>query len=171
VWPWDRVKNSFKRKKSKDDGLQCERMVKYDGMKIEISGIDVSGYKLGKVGVERTLLQTVSHSLMLLDFAQYDLCTKIRGLSDAKTREEYNVKMVDAAFGKQAIIVSLAGLLANPTSKELQDALKTTLISSKQRVIQIEREPDLILNLKSNQVLSEDAIEIGEIEPSSVKKS
>jgi hypothetical protein len=111
------------------DDIKCERLVKnYDGKSIEISGLNFGGVQLGKFGVEPKLLQTVSHALMLLDASQYDLCNSIKNIKDKETREKYLKLMTDDKLAAQRIYQALAGLLINPESAQMQDAVKETLL-------------------------------------------
>src|SRR5688500_12734501 len=110
--------------------INCERLVKnYDGKSIEISGLNFGGIQLGKFGMEPKLLQAVSHALMLLDSSQYDLCNSIKNIRDKDVREKYIKLMTDDKLAAQRIFQALAGLLINPESTQMQDAVKETLLS------------------------------------------
>jgi hypothetical protein len=65
-----------------NEEMNCNRLVKYDGKKLEITGLSIGDFKIGNLDIEPVLLQTVSHALMLLDASQYTLCTSISNLTD-----------------------------------------------------------------------------------------
>lgn len=142
-----------------DDELKCERLVKYNGKKIEIAGLQIGGFQLGKLNIEPKLLQAVSHALMLLDASQYDLCRTIKGIKDKKKREEYlNIMMQDKLHSQQ-INRGIAALTLNPESKPLQEALKNLLLSHKSRVLEIDSTDISEKTITSDQ-LSENALEV-----------
>src|SRR5919198_4240609 len=114
-------RNPFRR--SQDDRLECKRQYKTDATRVNIAGIDYNGIKLGQLGVE-PLLQTVSQTLLLLDFSQYQLCLSIRGMRDTEQKQEYIKKMTDQQLEAQKIYQALYALSVNPRSKELLDILK-----------------------------------------------
>jgi hypothetical protein len=80
---------------------------------------------------------------MLLDASQYDLCNSIMNIKDEEIRQKYVKLMTDDKLAAQRIFQALAGLLINPESIQMQDAVKKTLLttlSSKQsRAIDIEK--------------------------------
>jgi hypothetical protein len=80
---------------------------------------------------------------MLLDASQYDLCNSIMNIKDEEIRQKYVKLMTDDKLAAQRIFQALAGLLINPESIQMQDAVKETLLttlSSKQsRAIDIEK--------------------------------
>jgi hypothetical protein len=123
----------FRVKDNNDDikDIICERLVKnYDGKSIHIAGLNFGGFQLGNFGIEPKLLQTVSHALMLLDASQYDLCNSIKNMKDKDSQEKYVKLMTDDKLAAQRIFRALAGLLINPESIQMQDAVKDTLLST-----------------------------------------
>lgn len=139
-----------------NDDIKCERLVKkIDGKSIEIAGLNFGGFQLGKFGIEPKLLQTVSHALMLLDASQYDLCNSIKNIKDEETRQKYVKLMTDDKLAAQRIFQALAGLLINPESTQMQDAVKetllTTLSSRQSRTIDIENS-DLLSKVQEQAV-------------------
>ena len=150
---------------SKDgEDIKCERLVKYDGKKLEISGLSVGDFKLGKFGIEPTLLQTASHALMLLDASQYYYCSSIRNLKDKQRREEYVAKMIDDQRHAQTIYHALSLLSMDPSSAEMQDTVKKMLLSSiapnRSRATEIEKS-NLLEKIETSNTESENSLEIG----------
>lgn len=47
--------------------MECKRQIRYDGLKVELGAIDVSGFKLGGLGISRQILQASSQALMFFD--------------------------------------------------------------------------------------------------------
>ena len=47
----------FWKSTNKENEIDCERLVKYDGKKIEVAGLEFGNFKLGRFGFEPTLLQ------------------------------------------------------------------------------------------------------------------
>lgn len=121
------------------DELECERLIKLKGSKLEIAGIEIQQLKLGKLGYESTLRQTVNQSIILLDASQYDLCKAIKGLKDSTKKEKYKEMMIEDKIKSRRITEALAVLLANPESKELQAALKSRLLESTPRLEELDR--------------------------------
>lgn len=155
----------FWKSKNKENEIECERLIKYDGRKIEISGVELGNFKLGKFGIERTLLQAASHALMLLDASQYNLCKSIKGIGDEERRIKYYNLMMDDQIHSQKIYRAIAALSVSPESKQLQDALKNLLLSSlltsERRALEIEQTPDLVSEVKPNtDIISENSLEI-----------
>lgn len=67
---------------------------------------------------------------MLLDASQYDLCNSIKNIKDKDSQEKYIKLMTDDKLAAQRIFRALAGLLINPESTQMQDAVKETLLST-----------------------------------------
>jgi len=127
-------------RRSPENKLECKRLVKYDGTKFEVAGIDIHSIKIGKIGVE-PVLQTVSQTLLLLDHSQYNLCLLIRSIKDEQQREEYKRRMIDDKLHATNIIFALDALAKNPNSQVLQDVMEKILLAAP-RAIEIERSTD-----------------------------
>lgn len=122
--------------------MECHRMVKrFDGNSIEISGINIGKFQLGKLGIEPKLIQAASQALLILDASQYDLCESIRGLGNQELKQGYQQKMIDDKLQAQRIYRALAALALNPQGEQLQEAIKmlfSDLLSSEQRTKELE---------------------------------
>jgi len=127
-------------RRSPENKLECKRLVKYDGTKFEVAGIDIHSIKIGKIGVE-PVLQTVSQTLLLLDHSQYNLCLLIRSIKDEQQREEYKRRMIDDKLHATNIIFTLDALAKNPNSQVLQNVMEEILLAAP-RAIEIERSTD-----------------------------
>ena len=68
----------------RNNEINCQHLVKYDGKNIQLSGIDIGGLQHGQFKFETKVLQTAGHALMLSDAHQYELCTLINSIEDKK---------------------------------------------------------------------------------------
>ena len=148
-WPWQ------------NDSQECKHLIKYDGKRIEVSGISFQGFELGKASIEPTLLQAVSHALMLLDASQFHLCEAVKGAPDEETRKKYYDVMMNDKIRGQDIIMGLAVLTLNPESKQVEDALTKMLLQNHNRALELEGEK-VAIQQELTEVSSPNSIEIGE---------
>jgi hypothetical protein len=140
--------------------LRCERRVNYDGTKVEVSGINFKGFNLGKIGVEKKILQTASHALMILDFEAYDLCMSVNGAPDKETQAYYYKRMMDDKLRSSSIYKVLAALSMDPESKELKVSLTESVAICRNRALEIEKSKNIE---KSKDRVSDNSIEIGNL--------
>ena len=101
-WPWQ------------NDSQECKHLIKYDGKRIEVSGISFQGFELGKASIEPRLLQAVSHALMLLDASQFHLCEAVKGAPDEETRRKYYDVMMNDKIRGQDIIMGFSCFDSQP---------------------------------------------------------
>lgn len=124
--------------------MHCERFIKYNGIKIDLSGLGLDILKIGELGIETTLLQAASQSLMILDFSHFTLCNAVKNAPDEETRRKsYNLMLADISRSN-AVCEAIASLSLDPKSVELQKALKEILASriirNQNRVVAIEKQ-------------------------------
>ena len=129
--------------------------------RIEVSGISFQGFELGKASIEPTLLQAVSHALMLLDASQFHLCEALKGAPDEETRKKYYDVMMNDKIRGQDIIMGLAVFTLNPESKQVEDALTKMLLQNHNRALELEGEK-VAIQQELTEVSSPNSIEIGE---------
>ena len=145
--------------------LKCEHLVKFDGTKIEITGLSLGNFKLGSLGIEPTLIQAAGQSLMMLDASQYSLCQKVKGAPDEETKKKYYTMMMDDLLRAQGIYRAIATLSLNPTSQVLQGTVKELLLSSLtttgQRAVEIENSEVSSTVERNSSLPSENSLEIG----------
>ena len=147
------------------NNLKCEHLVKFDGHKIEITGLSLGNFKLGSLGIEPTLIQAAGQSLMMLDASQYSLCQKVKGAPDEETKKKYYTMMMDDLLRAQGIYRAIATLSLNPTSQVLQGTVKELLLSSLtttgQRAVEIENSEVSSTVERNSSLPSENSLEIG----------
>jgi len=157
----ERLRLGGSKKHEENAELDCERLIKLKGSKLEIAGIEFETFKLGKIGYESTLRQTVNQSIILLDASQYDLCKAIKGLKDPDKKQKYIEMMVDDKFKSKRITEALAGLLTNPESKELQTALKLRLLENTSRLEELDSNKERLDKYRDHNL--EDVLETGNV--------
>jgi hypothetical protein len=85
----------FKNRTRRDDGIECNRNVKYDGKRVEITGLKIGEHELGGVKIEPQTLRTLGSAALLLDLSQYDLCMTIKNMKNEAEREKYLQQIAD----------------------------------------------------------------------------
>jgi hypothetical protein len=89
--------------------MKCERQVKFDGLKIGIPELKIPSidFSLGGGGIEHKVLQTAGQALMLLDFAAWDYCVKVRDAPDMESQKKYYELMMKESgrYGKRILLV------------------------------------------------------------------
>ena len=113
-----------------NEGITCQRLVKYQNNSIEFSGVNISNITIGKFGIEPKLVQAASHALMLLDAYQYDVCLSVSNIEDRNERQKYVKKITDAKIRAEGIIHALAAMSISPNSPELLEIVRQGLFSS-----------------------------------------
>jgi hypothetical protein len=141
------------------DDYKCEHLIKYDGRSIAIEGVSYGNIQVGKVGIERKLVQAASHALMLLDASQYSLCTSIKNINNKEERDSLTRLMIEDKVRSEKIIQTLAALSIDPQSKQLQDTLGTLIISYSERASKIEETQPKVSPTEKQ--LSINSLEIG----------
>ena len=126
--------------RNRNNEINCQNLIKFDGKNIQLYGIDVGGLQLGQFKYGTEVLQTAGHALMLLDAHQYQLCTLINSIEDKKIKDNYLIKIIDEKIKAQGIIQVIASLSLNPQSKDLQETLKNLILSNRQKVIDLEKD-------------------------------
>jgi effector-associated domain 7 (EAD7)-containing protein len=119
---------------------ECKHLIKYDGTKVEVSGVSFQGFQVGGVSVEQKLLQATSQALMLLDASQFHLCEAVKGAPDEESKKRYYDLMIKDRMRAQDIIMGLAALSVNPDSKQVEDALTKMLLENHARALEIEKD-------------------------------
>ena len=106
------------------DDYKCEHLIKYDGRSIAIEGVIYGNIQVGKVGIERKLVQAASHALMLLDASQYSLCTSIKNINNKEERDSLTKLMIEDKVRSEKIIQTLAGYLLTPRASNYKTLLE-----------------------------------------------
>lgn len=145
---------------NKDDNIECEHLVNYDGRSIGFGGIKIGEMEIGKLQIDRKTLQSASQALMLLDQSQYDLCKSVKNLKDKDKREKYVELMIQDKLQSQKLMKALAGLSISPESKELNETLQKLLLANTTRTLEIE-DSELSQRIQTQNEITGNSIEIG----------
>ena len=141
--------------------MQCPHLIKYDGKKVEVSGLSFQGFELGKLAIDQKLLQAVSQAMMFLDASQYHFCQSVKNAPDEESKRKFYDLMMQDKVRAQDIWMGLATLTINPESKQVVEVLTKMLLQNHTRALQIEEQEKIDIPKEQVEPDSPNNVEIG----------